>query len=446
MRLFFKLFSFGPISNIGLAVLAIWALFSIYYLTKLFRKGPNEVILDLANLIPSIFTSIGVLFTFVGIFKGLYDFDVNHIDRSIPFLLKGLKTAFLTSILGLILSILFSVTLKWVSRLAMKKHGVEAEKTDVEILKMIHDEIQKSNKSEGQLKAAIDDLKSAIAGDGDTSVTSQLKSLRSDIRTDLGPLKELNTHLDELKSNIASNHSVIVEQFEGFAEILKKSNTEALVEVMKQVTKDINDQLSSLINKLVQENFDRLNDAVGKMVDWQTENKIAMDTLSLQLKEAVNQVGLLSEYTKSLVGDNSDLKLIVEELKRVLLEDQRFTQIVELLNQSLVEINSSSNTLKDWIDGQSEYNEKFTDLIDKLDEVSSIEDLSHEFWKNTQKGFDDSSKILGDGVEKFNNTIKSLDEKIGEIDQVFKDQLNNTLLNLDGLISAAFEKLFPDTK
>ena len=42
----------------------------------------------------SIIMSAGVLGTFVGIFIGLQDFNVNEIENSVPFLLEGLKTAF----------------------------------------------------------------------------------------------------------------------------------------------------------------------------------------------------------------------------------------------------------------------------------------------------------------------------------------------------------------
>ncbi len=53
--------------------------------------------------------SLGVLGTFVGISIGLYSFDVSNIKDSIPFLLGGLKTAFITSGVGIFFSILISI-------------------------------------------------------------------------------------------------------------------------------------------------------------------------------------------------------------------------------------------------------------------------------------------------------------------------------------------------
>jgi methyl-accepting chemotaxis protein len=54
--------------------------------------------------------SLGVLGTFVGIAMGLYHFDANDIKASMPHLLEGLKTAFITSGVGIFFSIIISVS------------------------------------------------------------------------------------------------------------------------------------------------------------------------------------------------------------------------------------------------------------------------------------------------------------------------------------------------
>ena len=44
-------------------------------------------------------TTVGVMFTFIGIIYALWDFDVENITKSIPPFLEGMKTAFITSII-----------------------------------------------------------------------------------------------------------------------------------------------------------------------------------------------------------------------------------------------------------------------------------------------------------------------------------------------------------
>ncbi len=53
--------------------------------------------------------SLGILGTFVGISFGLYSFNPLDIKGSLPVLLEGLKTAFITSGAGLFLSIIISI-------------------------------------------------------------------------------------------------------------------------------------------------------------------------------------------------------------------------------------------------------------------------------------------------------------------------------------------------
>ena len=53
------------------------------------------------NTVASILTIIGVFGTFLGIFIGLQVFNIENIEQSISGLLKGLKLAFLTSLVGI---------------------------------------------------------------------------------------------------------------------------------------------------------------------------------------------------------------------------------------------------------------------------------------------------------------------------------------------------------
>src|SRR5947199_2410740 len=49
---------------------------------------------------PSIFTTSGIFFTFVGIAEGLIGFNAQNVGASIPALLSGLQTAFVASVVG----------------------------------------------------------------------------------------------------------------------------------------------------------------------------------------------------------------------------------------------------------------------------------------------------------------------------------------------------------
>lgn len=80
---------------------------AIFFLALVLRfSGRGREFVDQC---PGFLTSLGILGTFVGIIIGLYGFTLTDIDRSIADLMAGLKTAFITSVIGLALSLLLRV-------------------------------------------------------------------------------------------------------------------------------------------------------------------------------------------------------------------------------------------------------------------------------------------------------------------------------------------------
>ncbi len=61
-----------------------------------------------AVLGPTLLTTLGIFFCFVGIAWGLLDFDTNDVKSSVPHLLQGIRTSFWASVAG----IGFALTIK----------------------------------------------------------------------------------------------------------------------------------------------------------------------------------------------------------------------------------------------------------------------------------------------------------------------------------------------
>ena len=81
----------------------------------------NEDVIDsliskkMLDIIPDILTSLGILGTFIGLVVGLKDFEPSNYEamtNSVSSLVDGIKVAFLTSIYGLSLSLVFSYAAK----------------------------------------------------------------------------------------------------------------------------------------------------------------------------------------------------------------------------------------------------------------------------------------------------------------------------------------------
>lgn len=78
-------------------IVAILVLLAVSFKNRYNRNYKNEIV------------SLGVLGTFTGITIGLYHFDVTDIKSSMPLLLEGLKSAFVTSGVGIFAAIILSI-------------------------------------------------------------------------------------------------------------------------------------------------------------------------------------------------------------------------------------------------------------------------------------------------------------------------------------------------
>ena len=123
-ELFLKNISSGTITDaFFIAMLAVLSVGFLAFITSRSNKAKRRSIF--ADYAPTLLTSLGILGTFTGIVSGLLNFDIEHIDTSISTLLGGMKTAFLTSVIG----VCFSIGLKIIYTLGVKKEKLEEEQT-----------------------------------------------------------------------------------------------------------------------------------------------------------------------------------------------------------------------------------------------------------------------------------------------------------------------------
>ena len=102
------IFSLSISTIVCLGLIIFCTLISYVYIRRLKNKGKLVSNRRWVENIPSIISTLGVLGTFYGITTGLIYFNSNDLDTSIPELLDGLKTAFFTSIAGMLGSLFLS--------------------------------------------------------------------------------------------------------------------------------------------------------------------------------------------------------------------------------------------------------------------------------------------------------------------------------------------------
>ncbi len=195
---------------------ALLMLYLAYQDQKSFTKGQHA---DYKTLM----VSSGVLGTFLGIFLGLYNFNTLDIDKSVPLLLDGLKFAFVTSIMGMGLSVFLSVIQKGKESSADDELGILSE-----------------------ISRKLDPLN--LMGNVATNTVQtneQIKNFRMEIRDE--QLKLRNFIEDNFKKTNASLEEAI--------KTLSKGATEEIIKALEEVIADFNRNLTEQFG----ENFKQLN-------------------------------------------------------------------------------------------------------------------------------------------------------------------------------------------
>lgn len=465
---------------------------------------------------PTLVSTLGVLGTFWGITKGLMAFDTTDLDTSIPGLLDGLKTAFFTSLAGMIGSMILSA---FISRkqderdggisdinqaaseitksvkamsdantqtiLSIKQQLIEQEADRKAFYRTVGEVISKISETQKSITSAIDSLvvlqrsqENSLA-DIKEATTQQTASISSvakysqevseythfigeildvvtsmsgtgeDINEKVGKMKDIiHGEVIEIEENMSRTNELLENKFDEFTELLKKSNTEALVEVMKKVTEEFQKQMNSLINKLIQENFYQLNHSVEKLNQWQQENKDMIASLTRQYKEMSDNFEATStsltrvkDDTTSLVCEGGKLRQLVDALNKVIIEDERFIEVTKELHETanlsktnMESFSESTKTLNEWIRKQRNFVDGVQVLIAKLEELNKIRDYGEQFWKGTKDKMEEGVNIIARGSETLNSQLTSLDRQ-------FYGRLSATLAELDNCITKMVEQV-----
>ncbi|MDE5880900.1 MAG: hypothetical protein K2H60_04160 [Muribaculaceae bacterium] len=465
---------------------------------------------------PTFVSTLGVLGTFYGITVGLLSFDTGDLDKSIPDLLDGLKTAFFTSLAGMIGSMILS---GFISRKQDEKDGgvsdinqaagticqavqqmSDLNKTTIEKLARqmeeqekdrkasyrsigdVMDKVKQSqaaiaetltsiNRSQNGIATAMDSLiilersqESALADIKQSSsaiakytyhipeildAVSGIGGTQELINDQVQKLKDiLDAEVDQIEQSMDKTNNLLERKFDEFTELLKKSNTEALVEVMKNVTAEFQKQMNALINKLIQENFDQLNKSVEKLNRWQQENKEMIASLTRQYKEMSTNFEATSTSltrvkadTQTLVAEGSKLHQIVDALNEVIVNDERFIKTAEHLQKTaelsqanMEAFDESTKSLNEWVRKQRNFVDGVQMLIKKLEDIGKIKDYNDQFWKGTRQQMEEGVNIISKGTQTLNTQLKSLD-------QSFYRRLSATLAELDNCITKMVEQL-----
>lgn len=165
-------------------------------------------------------TTFGIFGTFVGIFIGLLAFQVTDIEGSVPRLLEGLKTAFLTSIAGMLAGIILKIRPSIYGVMVEEEDSKDTGEAIISLLKSIKEGNEAQSNTHGDLLRKIE---KALNGDGDSTVLTQLQKLRT---------------------SFTDKQDELVKEFREFAKNMAENNSKALIDALTQVMQDFNTKIN----------------------------------------------------------------------------------------------------------------------------------------------------------------------------------------------------------
>lgn len=341
----------------------------------------------------SLFTMIGMLGTFLGIVAGLWTFDSSDMDSSIITLLDGMKVAFITSIVGIILSIFYSQK--------QNKLSEEVDTTTTDgILYSMNELAKKNYELSNQLLETNKLILKSLGGESESSLVSQIKLLKSDMN---------------------DNHKKTEVLLKEFSENLAESSTEAIVDALNDVVKNFNEKITDQFG----EHFKELNSAVKELVVWQEEYKTYLEAFKQDLELA----------DKTIAKNLENINATITHIERVEQSSQGIPQNLEKL-ENIIEI--QSNELQQLVENLQSFNQIRDNASKVLPEIQTyLNTMSDELGKNIanvtnelQRSITENTKQISDSLETSISTSKIEKEKYISSFETVQQKLESEITNI----------------
>lgn len=333
----------------------------------------------------TLLTSIGILGTFAGIVVGLLAFNTADIDNSIPGLLEGLKTAFLTSVVGMFSAVLFSVLN------AVVFPELEAKRQK----KLANDDLEEGVQPEhiyqaiqAQQKSLVDIYK-ALSGQEEGSLVGQFKMLRAD----MSPLQTLGTTLQAMGTSMQQ-----LQHLEFIQNQLNPSVESSLAYNIGQDNQRLSTEITSLRTQQAEEQTKLQEQLVGAL-EQVSQLRSDLDKRHEQSNQQYQEFdtklfAALDSFAEMM--SRAATEQIIDALKNVI---QEFNEkLTEQFGENFKALDESVKTLVVW---QEQYREQVEQMGEQyqqsVDSLVSTREAVSGIWiecENIPKAMHDLKDVL----------------------------------------------------
>jgi len=399
----------------------IFFIMIVAFIFRLFSHVKGRPVGPITALAPSAVISLGIFGTFLGIYIGLMDFNTADINNSIPNLLEGLKTAFITSLSGMAAALILKYIYSNFDRRDIKKESIASEDPNV-LLRQISVGISTLSETVLSLGETISNL---FRSDEEYSIISQMKLIRTD--------------MNDLKREVMNT-------LREFGEKVAELGTEAMIEALREVI----EQFNARLNDLVGAEFKQLKDAMVKLVEWQENYREAVDTMQAQLSDYLahlelttellekssHSISQASDHLDSIDGSLSVISVSAEDIQhhveQLKLQNQQLNEFIDSIGKLGEEAKSVLPTISQHIEASTSELVKASE--EARDQLNTAGASLGETVEGVASKMDEFTKLH---AEQVNTSIEQIQQNLEQV-------LNESLTSLAGQLASLSNKFAED--
>ncbi|WP_025640824.1 MotA/TolQ/ExbB proton channel family protein [Schnuerera ultunensis] len=368
---------------------------------------------QIAQIVPGILTALGILGTFIGLQDGISKLTLDNpelIEESIKNLTDGMSLAFISSIVGIVMSMIWS----YLDRSKYKTYVQYLDK-----FYLAFNEKFRVFTSEYYLNEIFELQRES---------TEAIKHLATDISLNLIELVDSSlipgiesSMTQVINESIVPNINHINHAFENFA----NSSTDNQIATLNTMINNFNKQL----NETVSISFNELENTIKEFTEWHKETKVSLESLIEKIKE--------SSLNYSELNSNSEAIIL------------KFNQLFDQISKINQELGSKMDTIKDTTIALQEIstsNAKTTAEVNRIQKksiksyakVENSVQLLKEDLERTWHNLESITIALNESTSNFSNNLKDglettfniFDDNLSEI----SSRLSSTILEIQDTV------------
>ena len=398
----------------------------------------HKINLRLLDTAAGTLVGLGLLGTFLGLTLGIKDFDsssTQNIQKSIQLLLSGMGTAFITSLVGMLLSMIYSFCDKyWRNRLSKHLH-VLTKKLDS--LYYIDDRTLDDLNEQALAKSIASTMKEVVEHEMRSVVNALNEKLTynnesGEATTIANAIREiLKENQEQSKALKSFSTDLAIELNNGFDEVLSRQMQQKILPLMENVdatTKAIVehiDQMASLVSSpatdMIQTVVDELKNSMSEMMKEFSSGLSGsatneLETLAHQLGTAAQS---MAAFPNNMAHISSTLQVMIEEVKNTVSE----------ISHTSANANSTA---------MQQMQEQITFATSAISAaIAEVKDVMSGISQSSQEQSNQMVSKLADAAEKMgtflSGTISTLSSSVQQSVKSITDDVNNKQADLIAL-------------